>query len=78
MPHTFFCSVYADAAHWTWRRRASESDVTVRLTFGIADVTLRVYINPIGTVNGSHYVFNTQHLGARLLKLRILHWRRIS
>jgi len=76
LPHTFFCSANADAVHWTWRRRAAESDVTVRLTFGIADVTLRLYINPISTVNEIHYVSNTQHLSATLLKLRIVQWRR--
>jgi len=42
-----------------------DRDVTVRLTFGIADVTLRLYINPISTVNEIHYGFNTQHLSAR-------------
>jgi hypothetical protein len=78
LPRTFVCSANADAVRWTWRRRASESDVTVRLTFGIADVTLRLYINPISTVNEIHYVFNTQQLIARLLKLRILYWRRRS
>jgi hypothetical protein len=78
LPRTFVCSANADVFHWTWRRRAAESDVTVRLTFGIADVTLRLYINPISTVNEIHYGFNTQHLSERLLKLRILYWRRRS
>jgi len=45
LPRTFVCSENADVFHWTWRRPAAESDVTVRLTFGIADVTLRLYIN---------------------------------
>ena len=31
LPHTAVCSANADAAHCTWRRRAAESDVTVRL-----------------------------------------------
>ena len=64
-PRTFVCSANADPAHCTCRRRATESDVTIRLTFGIADVTLRLYINPISTVNEIHYVLNTQHLSAR-------------
>ena len=46
LPRTFVCSANADAVHWTWRRRAGESDVTVCLIFGIADVTLCLYINP--------------------------------
>jgi len=29
LPRTFICSANADAVHWTWRRRAAESDVTV-------------------------------------------------
>ena len=28
LPRTFVCSANADAFHWTWRRRAAESDVT--------------------------------------------------
>jgi len=32
----------------------------------------------ISTVNEKDYVFNTQHLSARFLKLRILYWRRRS
>ena len=78
LPRTSICFANADAVHWTWRRREAESDVTVRLTFGIDDVTLRLYINPISTVNEIHYGFNKQHLCARLLKLRILYWRRSS
>ena len=76
LPCTFVWSANADAVHWTWRRRAAESDMTVHLTFGLADITLRLYINPIGMVNEIHYVFNTQHLSVRLLKLHILYWRR--
>jgi hypothetical protein len=33
LPLTFIYSANTDAVHLTWRRRATESDVTVRSTF---------------------------------------------